>query len=162
MARPKKTAPAAEKKPRGRAAGGGSKKTEAATVTEAIKMIPAKKLAALMASGRKSYQETRSISGEFGAEVKEAAENDHLHKKAFAVTRSLDRMEPEKLTDFFAHFDYYCDSTGLRKRAGSVMRMPLNDGPGETAAAASDFEEGDPADRTGSVLPFAGNGSRPH
>ena len=91
-------------------------------------MTSAKKLNALLSDARKAYKEQRSISGELGAAIKEAAERDHLHKKAFATVRALDRMEPENLADFFAHFDYYCDASGLRKRAGAVMRMPLDDG----------------------------------
>lgn len=110
-------------------------------------MTPARKLNALLASARKAYKEQRSISGEHGAEIKEAAEHDHLHKKAFGYVKALDRMEPEKLADFFAHFDYYCEATGLRKRAGAVIRMPLDDGK-------DDGEQPEPATRAGTVTPF--------
>lgn len=127
MARGKKSEAAAPKggkgKPKVVAAEGAPPKT-----LQAEGMTSARKLNSLLSDARKAYKDQRSISGELGAAIKEAAEHDHLHKKAFATIRSLDRMEPEKLADFFAHFDYYCDASGLRKRAGAVMRMPLDDG----------------------------------
>lgn len=114
-----------------------------------VGMTPKKKLLTLLASARAAYAEQRSISGEIGAATKEAAEHDHLHKKAFATIKGLDRMEPEKLADFFAHFDYYCEATGLRKRAGAVMRMPLGDDDGKATG-----ETGDAKGRAGNVKPF--------
>lgn len=108
-----------------------------------VGMIKASKLNSLLVTARKAYKDQRAISGELGAEIKEAAEHDNLHKKAFAMIRGIDRLEPEKLADFFAHFDYYCDVSGLRKRAGSVMRMPLDDGKevGEQKPRASNVEQ---------------------
>ncbi len=146
MARKKKDETLNDEAPKGRrgrkpvvAAEGAPPKAE-----KAEGMTSARKLNSLLADARKAYKEQRSISGELGAAIKEAAEHDHLHKKAFATVRSLDRMEPEKLADFFAHFDYYCEATGLRKRAGSVMRMALDDGK----------EVGEQGGRTDNVAPF--------
>jgi hypothetical protein len=120
--------------------------TAKAAAEQAIKMIAPKKLLALLGSARAAYKDQRSISGELGAAIKEAAEHDHLHKKAFASVKSSDRMEPEALADFFAHRDYYEETLGLRKRAGSVMRMQLGDeASGETEA---------PGSRTSNVKPF--------
>ena len=144
----------ARKKGDGAVAPKGGKKTRVVAAEgsppkaiQAEGMTPARKLNALLASARKAYKDQRSISGEHGAEIKEAAEHDHLHKKAFGYVKALDRMEPEKLADFFAHFDYYCDATGLRKRAGAVMRMPLDDGREEGPQT-------EPAPRAANVSPF--------
>lgn len=146
MARGKKGEAAAPKGGKGKgpkpvAAEGAPPKT-----LQAQAMTSARKLNSLLADSRKAYKEQRSISGELGAAIKEAAEHDNLHKKAFATVRGLDRMEPEKLADFFAHFDYYCEATGLRKRAGAVMRMPLGDDgladgeqPGAAGATVTPF-----------------------
>jgi hypothetical protein len=124
MARAKKTAP--DKKGRG----GGTKKpppAEKVTATEVVKMPGSRKLNSLLAEGRKAYQDGRALAGEFGAAVKEAAENDNLHKGAFRTIRALDRMEPEKLADWMDHFEHYCEVCGLNKRAGSVVRMDFDD-----------------------------------
>lgn len=150
---PKSAPKAGAKKPRAAAAAKSTAQKTSPVVTETVKMTPAKKLAALLASGRAAYKEGRAIAGEFGAEVKEAAEHDHLHKKAFAAARSADRMEPEELADFFAHRDYYEESLGLRKRANAVVRMNFNDdgnGPSEASAGSDE----DPEARTSSVTPF--------
>jgi hypothetical protein len=104
------------------------KKADAAAESApAIKMIAAKKLNALIAEKRAAYKEQRAISGELGAAIKEAAENEHLHKKAFAIVSGLDRLEPEPLADLLAHLDFYLEASGLRKHAGSVIRMNLED-----------------------------------
>jgi hypothetical protein len=140
MARPKKDAAAAPKSTR-------KKKGETETVVaDAIKMISAKKLNALINEKRAAYKESRSISGEIGAAIKEAAENDHLHKKAFAIVSGLDRLEPEPLADLLAHLD---DASGLRKRAGSVIRMNLS---GEENEPVARF--GDAGERTSNVKQF--------
>lgn len=121
-----------------------SKKDAAAESGNAgVKMPSTKKLNALLAESRTAYQEQRSISGELGASVKEMAEHDNLHKKAFASVKGADRMEPEALADYFAHRDHYEEVLGLRKRAGSVMRMELDEA-----------ETGDPKARTSNVKPF--------
>jgi hypothetical protein len=108
-----------------------------------IKLPSTKKLSALLAESRTAYQDQRSISGELGASVKEMAEHDHLHKKAFASVKASDRMEPEALADYFAHRDHYEEVLGLRKRAGSVMKMPLDEAEIEDTRA-----------RTGNVKAF--------
>ena len=135
-------APGRKKIPKAVAAEGAPPKEQKATT-----FIKASKLNSLLADSRKAYKEQRGISGELGASIKEAAEHDHLHKKSFATIRALDRMEPEKLADWFAHFDYMAETTGLRKRAGSVMRMPLGDDEEETEPAAS-------INRAANVKPF--------
>lgn len=150
---------ASPKKPRAAKAAAPDKKSprasgaKAPVVTENVKMTPAKKLAALLGSARAAYKEGRSIAGELGAEIKEAAEHDHLHKKAFAAVRSADRMEPEALADFFAHRDYYEESLGLRKRANAVVRMNFED-DGQGGEPAAEVAEEGPGARTSNVRAF--------
>lgn len=140
-----------EKAPRGKTAA-------AAPDATAIKMISPKKLLSLLGSARAAYKEGRSIAGELGALIKDAAEHDHLHKKAFASVKSADRMEPEALADFFAHRDFYEESLGLRKRAGSVVRMDFSDDGRSEGGDNTDPqpETADSKARTGNVRPFPG------
>jgi hypothetical protein len=103
-------------------------------------MISPNKLKKLLTHARKAHQDGRAIAGELGAAIKNAADNDNLHKKAFASVKAADRMEPEALADYFAHRDYYEETLGLRKRAGSVMRMDFGTGDG------AEGDEGDASD----------------
>lgn len=86
-----------------------------------------RKLRELMASARSAHQDTREIAGTLGAEIKDAVENHHLHKKAFSVIRTADRMEPEKLVEFLDCLDLYLDLSGLRERAAKAPRLGLDD-----------------------------------
>lgn len=132
MGRPKKADAPAAKKTRTK------KTTDAAASAKtesAIKMPSKKLLSDLLAQARAAMQDTRDISGELGAKIKDASDNSHLHKKAFASVRAADRLEPEKLADYFAHRDYYEEVLGLRKRAEAVVRLPLDDDGDVTAKA---------------------------
>lgn len=122
--------------------------------SEVRQQIGARKLRELLATARSTHQDVREIAGSFGAEVKNAAEHDHLHKKAFGITRSLDRLEPEKLAEALDALDYYLDAGGLRARAAKVQRLPLGEG-----AAGTEDEQREmplaPANASGgNVAPF--------
>jgi hypothetical protein len=104
---------------------------EKVKATEVKKMISVKKLVSLLADARKSYKEQRSISGELGAMIKDAAEHHALHRGVFGTITKLDRMEPEKLRDWLDNFDYQLEASGLLKRAEAVQPLDL-DGFAET------------------------------
>lgn len=107
---------------------------EKKTPTQIVGQINQKKLRSLMADCRSAYKDAREINGELGAKIKDAIENENLHKKAFAIVRTLDRMEAEKLADTLEMVDYYLDISGLRERAAKVMKMNFeDDGQGEGA-----------------------------
>jgi hypothetical protein len=131
--------PKSERKPRADKAS-KTEKIDTTAVADNPKMISPNKLKKLLTHARKAHQDGRSIAGELGAAIKAASDNDNLHKKAFASIKASDRLEPEALADYFAHRDYYEEVTGLRKRAGSVMRMDFGNGDGAEAE-----EEEDPA-----------------
>lgn len=116
---------------------------EKKTPTQIVGQINQKKLRSLMADCRSAYKDSREINGEIGAKIKDAVENENLHKKAFATIRSLDRMEPEKLADFLDTFEYYLDISGLKDRAAKVMKMDFDDDG-----------QGEGAPKSGSVTPF--------
>lgn len=97
--------------------------TDRVKPSEVSRQIGARKLRELIATACAASNDMREIAGSLGAEIKDAAENHHLHKKAFAA----DRMEPEKLAEFLDCLDYYLDVTGLRDRASKVQRLPMGD-----------------------------------
>ncbi len=127
-------------------------KGTAAKPAKVRRQISASKLRSLMATARSTYKDVREIAGGFGAEVKNAAEHDHLNKKAFAILRGLDRLEPEKLADALDALDYYLDVGGLRKRASQVQRLPL--GGEDEEGGAPDTEEPRQGARAANVRPF--------
>ena len=94
---------------------------------EVKEMISQNKLMNLIKTKRSSTKETAEINGRVGQAIADAVEKNHLHRKAFGVICALDRMEPEKIADFLDHFRYYLDISGIEKRAGSVMRMQLDE-----------------------------------
>lgn len=106
-------------------------KTTAAKPSEVKKMISASKLKSLMAAKRSAKKDTAEISGQVGQLIRDAQENNYLHRKAFGTICQLDAMEPEKVRDYLDHFEYYLDVSGIKKRADAAPRLPMGDGPGE-------------------------------
>lgn len=99
--------------------------------------ISQKKLLTLIKGGRAAYKNMREIAGTFGEQVKEAIEHDHLHRKAFAMVRSLDRLEPEKLAETMEQFLFYYEISGLAERAKSAPKLTLvHDADAEAQQAA--------------------------
>jgi hypothetical protein len=102
-------------------------KAEKATPSEVSEQISERKLKQLIKDARTAYKDTRAIAGDFGQKIASAVEHDHLHRKAFSVAKTADRMEPEKLAEFLDALDYYLDASGLRERAASAPRMEMGD-----------------------------------
>lgn len=117
--------------PRGRPKGSKNKRPEAETEqvksSDVKSVISAGKLKKLMAAKRSTTNDMHELAGTLGQMIKDAIENNHLHRKAFGVICVLDKMENEKLRDFLDHFEYYLDVSGIGKRADSVMRMNLGE-----------------------------------
>lgn len=95
----------------------------------------------LLKSGRSLKEELDELTSAHSAEVREAVDKKHLHKKAFGMVKMLDRLSPEKLADTMEHFDAYFESSGLEDRANSAQRLPMGDEP---TTGAGDFEEDPP------------------
>lgn len=112
-------------------------KTTQAKPSEVKKMISGAKLKNLMAAKRSAKKDTAEISGQVGQMIRDAQENNHLHRKAFGTICQLDAMEPEKIRDYLDHFEYYLDVSGIKKRAEAAPRLPMGDEPG------GDDDEGD-------------------
>ncbi len=86
---------------------------------------------ALLRSGRSLKESLDELTSAHSAEVREAVDKKHLHKKAFNMIKALDRLTPEKLADCMEHFDSYYTSSGLEDREKSAQRLPMGEGPGE-------------------------------
>ena len=62
-------------------------KSEPATPKDVVGVIPERKLRSLLKAARDCKKEASGIAGEFGQKVANAVENDHLHRKAFGITK---------------------------------------------------------------------------
>lgn len=102
-------------------------KEETVTSKDVRQMITPVKLKSLIKSARTAQKDIQEIAGGLGAEIKAAVESNHLHRKAFSVCKTADKMEPEKLAEFLDNLDYYLDVSGLRKRAESAQRLAMGD-----------------------------------
>ena len=101
------------------------------TGTEEAAQIGEKKLRQLLKEAKSASQDAHEITSSLGGKIASAVENDHLHKKAFATLRMLDKMTPEKLADYWDTLLYYMDISGLDERAKSAPRLSLENGKGE-------------------------------
>jgi hypothetical protein len=117
-----------------------TKTTEAATESDVRPAISQRKLRELMSSARKAQNNISEISGGLGSEIKLAVEKNHLHRKAFRIIVQADRMEPEKLADFFDCLDHYRDISGLNERAASAERLPMPEGEADEEEADAEPE----------------------
>lgn len=114
------------------------RKKAAEEVASTTPEIGKTKLQKLLAAARVTYRESRKLAGTLGEQIKDAVENEHLHKKAFSFVRSADRMEPAELADYLDHIELYLDMTGLKERAESAPRLPIQsaeDSEGEGSEA---------------------------
>jgi hypothetical protein len=104
--------------------------TEQARPAEVLKVPSTAVLKRLMASARAMVKDLAEMRGTFAAEVKTAVQDHNLHKGAFGWVRTLDKKEPEALKEWMDHFEHYYETSGLRRRADSVVRMDLGDEEG--------------------------------
>jgi hypothetical protein len=91
------------------------------------KVTSARKLKELLASARSAKNDISEIAGGFGSEIKAAVEKNHLHRKAFRAAIAEDRMEPEKLAEYYEQLDYYRDVLGLLERAQNAPKLPMGE-----------------------------------
>jgi hypothetical protein len=100
-----------------------AKKSE--TGTEKAKQIGVNALKDLVKLTRSTKNDVSEMAGRLGEAIANAVENKHLHRKAFRAVLAEDRMEPDKLADFYDAQDYYRDILGLIDRANSAPRLSL-------------------------------------
>lgn len=127
------------------------KNKDAVKPSEVIPQTSPKKLKALLKTAEHTKTNMQELAGELGQQIKDAVEKDHLHRKAFSVLRTMDRMTPEKLADFWDTLQYYVDVSGIGERAKSAPRMAFDaegNGEDDEAEGAKGNVTGFPASRS--------------
>jgi hypothetical protein len=102
-------------------------KDEPQTGTEQAAQITPTKLQALLKAAKTAYQDGRAAAGIIGKKIATAAEHDHLHVKAFATLRAMDRMEPEKAAEYWDVLQYYVENSRVGEKIKSAPRLGLGD-----------------------------------
>jgi len=125
--------------------GGGARKP---AKQKAPLTIPENKLVALMRRCKSGQSQISELSGNLGEMVAKAAENDHLHKGAFAQIRKLDKMEPEKLRSWLYHFNHMLNASGLQKRADDAPELPMDEPEAEGEKSAEGEKPGEGGEQT--------------
>lgn len=100
---------------------------ESAKPTHAAQLIGASALKGLLRAKKATQAEVDETLGSYRSKLAYAVEKQHLHKKAYATLVQMDRMEPEKLAEYFDTLQAYMDMAGITKRIESVGRLPLAD-----------------------------------
>lgn len=121
-------------------------KDEPETGTERAAQTSPSKIKALLTAAKTAYQDGRAAAGIIGKKIATAAEHDHLHVKAFATLRAMDRMEPEKAAEYWDVLQYYVDNSRVGEKIKSALRLALGD----------EREEED--DKAPNVTPMRGRG----
>lgn len=121
----------------------------AKTPTQEAVQIGATKLKNLLKAAMSAAQDSHEITSSLGGKIASAVENDHLHKKAFGTLRMMNKMTPERLSDYWDTLQFYVDISGLGERAASAPKLRLETGEAE------DDEEGETGGKDGKkVTPF--------
>ena len=94
---------------------------------EVRQVTSARKLRELLGSARSTASDISELSGGLGSEINTAVEKNHLHRKAFRAAVAEDRMEPEKLAEYYEQLDYYRDVLGLTERAKNAPKLPMGE-----------------------------------
>lgn len=108
--------------------------------SETTRVVSERALRELLKMNRSAKADIDEISTQLSTAVREAAEKKHLHLGAWRTIKGLDRLEPEKLADWWDHFQHMWEVSGLRERAESAPRMDL-DKPEPTELEADEAEQ---------------------
>lgn len=132
--------------------GGGKKKPakpakaaakEKVKPSETMKVTPGGTLKSLLSTCRGYKQNSDSVISKMREEIGYAVDKKGLHKGAFAELRKLDKMEPEKASEYWHTLNAYMESSGVMAKIEAVGRLPLGDDgeeDSEVAEAAADHE----------------------
>jgi hypothetical protein len=131
---------------------------ETAKSSEIAKQIGAAKLKRLLSIAANSHKDSQEIAGTLGQKIAHACEHDHLHRKAFATLKAMDRMTPEKLADYWDTLQYYVEISGLGERAASAPAFDLAarraQGEGGDDPEDPDNPRDEPEAGPGNIKPF--------
>lgn len=69
-----------------------------------------------------------AIRGDMGALLKNAQNDDNVHRKAFKLALQIRRMDDSESSAFLAHFDHYREQMKLDRATLPLDEAPANDG----------------------------------
>lgn len=95
--------------------------------TQVSVLINEKQLNVLLKNCKSIGTQTAELTGSLREKIGYAVDKQGLHKKAFATIRQLDKMEPEKLLEYWTHLQAYMDMSGVKERMDSVGTLALDD-----------------------------------
>lgn len=120
--------------------------TEAA-VNKGYKLISQNDLRNLLKQCAGLKDDLDETTGILREKIAYAVDKKNLNKKAFGELRKLNKMEAEKLADYWDTLQAYMEMAGLMERMESVSRLPLGDGKkGGEEEAEKDEEPAPPAE----------------
>lgn len=135
--------------PRGRRA--RAKRTETST----DKIIDKEIFRSLMQEVSADKGTISTLSGHIGSRIKLAADNNNLHRAAFALMVRLKKMDDTKRQDFLRHVDLYADMCTELGFFGAVTKDMFEDTSEETEAETqSETAADEPADDPDIRPPF--------
>lgn len=111
------------------------------TGTQKARMTGERKLKELLGIARSVKNDVSELAGKLGSAIANAVEKNHLHRKAFRAAVAEDRMEPEKLADYYDNLDYYRDVLGLTERAKSAPKFSVIEGGKDDGEAQAEAAE---------------------
>jgi hypothetical protein len=103
------------------------KKVVESTAVSTTKLTPAGTLTKLRTNYRGMTRENAQNRANYGAAVKIAVDEKHLHKGAWAIAMREDKMEPAELRSHYEHLEHYRRELGLIDRAESAPELPMED-----------------------------------
>ena len=98
------------------------KKVVESTAVSTTKLTPAGTLTKLRTNYRGMTRENAQNRANFGAAVKIAVDEKHLHKGAWAIAMREDKMEPAELRSHYEHLEHYRRELGLIDRATKTFQ----------------------------------------
>lgn len=111
---------------RGKKAEAPKRESKAATSSEVKQQISARKLKGLLRACATTTEETRSLAGQLGEQIKSAIEHDNLDRVAFSILRRLARLSTEKLALVWPTLNFYMEISGEGERADSAPALDFS------------------------------------
>ena len=105
------------------------------TKTSVDRVVAPRQLLALIKDAHQKRNEIQGIAGTLGDRVKNAIENGHLHRAAFALMVRLYKMDELKREDFIRQIPIYIEMCRKGElfgveHAGDLVEMAGGDGEG--------------------------------
>ena len=133
-AEPKAAAPKAGRKPAASKPGQKPVGKGKAPEQKVMKLPPASVIRDLLNTQLQKAADIQAISGSMGSEVKEAADKKHVDKKAFAITKGLEKLarsNPAKFQVTWEHLMHNAKAADFQGRADRQGQLELRATPAD-------------------------------